>query len=113
MSRGILAAILLASSAAAQERTAGEIMKNVHVLRDVPASEWDETMAFMGNALGVDCRYCHIPDSFEKDDRKAKQTARVMIEMMRDLNRKTFAGRAEITSYGPKIRLLPCAAHSG
>ena len=44
-------------------------------------------------------RYCHIPDSFEKDDRKAKQTARIMIETMRDLNRKTFAGRAEITCY--------------
>jgi hypothetical protein len=35
----------------------------------------------------------------KKDDLKAKQTARVMIEMMRDLNRKTFAGRAEITCY--------------
>ena len=44
-------------------------------------------------------RYCHIPDSLEKDDRKAKQTARIMIETMRDLNRKTFAGRAEITRY--------------
>ena len=51
MSRAILAAILLVSSAAAQEKTAGESMKNVHVLRDVPVSERDETMSFMGNAL--------------------------------------------------------------
>lgn len=100
----IIAAMLLARAAAGQgpatpEKTAGEAMKNVRVLQDLAVSDWDDTMAFMTDALGVDCRYCHAAGGFEKDDLKTKQTARAMIEMTRELNRKTFAGRTQVTCY--------------
>jgi hypothetical protein len=39
-------------------------------------------------SLGVDCTYCHIKDQFEKDDKPAKQTARKMIQLVRDTNAK-------------------------
>lgn len=102
MSGLTMAAMLLACTGVLKgqtEKTGGEVMKNVHALQDVPASEWDDTMAFMANALGVDCRYCHGAGGFEKDDLKPKQTARAMIEMTRELNRRAFAGRSEVTCY--------------
>ena len=100
----IIAAMLLARAAASQgpaapEKTAGEAMKNVRVLRDLAVSDWDDTMAFMTDSLAVDCRYCHGAGGFEKDDLKTKQTARAMIEMTRELNRRAFAGRTEVTCY--------------
>jgi hypothetical protein len=104
MSRITMVAMLLACTGvlkgqAAPEKTGGEVMKNVRVLQDVPASEWDDTMGFMANALGVDCRYCHGAGGYEKDDLKPKQTARAMIEMSRELNRRAFGGRSEVTCY--------------
>ena len=39
-------------------------------------------------SLGVDCTYCHIKDQFEKDDKAQKQTARKMIQLVRDTNAK-------------------------
>ena len=40
------------------------------------------------SSLGVDCTYCHIKDQFEKDDKPPKQTARKMIQLVRDTNAK-------------------------
>jgi len=90
--------LLLASAAAEQpEKTAGESMKNVQLLKDVPVSEWEDTMTFMDNSLGVRCFHCHTLLEYEKDDLKPKQTARAMIQMTRELNAKNFGGRSEIT----------------
>lgn len=99
------AAVLLcaAGSAGAQPaasgKTAGEAMKDVRVLKDVPVEEWTDTMRFMSNSLGVSCDHCHVGEAYEKEDRKAKQTARAMIQMTRELNAKTFGGRMVVTCY--------------
>ena len=80
-------------------KTAGESMKNVRVLKDVPVTEWDDTMWFISASLGVGCGHCHAEGGYEKDDRKPKQTARSMIQMMREINAKNFDGRRAITCY--------------
>jgi hypothetical protein len=82
---------------AATAKTAGEAMKNVHVMTDVPAKEWNDTMWFMSTSLGVGCDHCHMGQAYEKDDRKAKQTARSMILMTREINAKNFGGRLVVT----------------
>jgi len=38
-------------------KTAGEVMKNVQVLKYVPASQWNSVMAFVAGSLGVTCEH--------------------------------------------------------
>jgi hypothetical protein len=80
-------------------KTAGDTMKNVRVLTDVPVKQWDDTMWFMSTALGVTCDHCHTGQAYESDDRKAKLTARSMIQMTRELNARSFGGRVRVTCY--------------
>jgi hypothetical protein len=49
--------------------------------------------------LGVECEFCHVQGAFEKDDKKPKQTARKMMEMMFDINKDNFDGHREVTCY--------------
>lgn len=102
----ILAGVLLfvASSAQAQPapsavKPAGESLKNVRILTDVPMDSFDDTMWSMSIALGVTCDHCHTPTAFENDDKPAKQTARRMIQMVRELNAKNFAGQLQVTCF--------------
>lgn len=70
-----------------QPRTAGNVFKNIKVLRDMPASQLQSTMSFIAASLGVDCSHCHLPPAMEKDDKATKQTARRMILMMNEINK--------------------------
>ena len=88
-----------AQPAAENVKTAGDTMKNVRVLTDVPVKQWDDTMWFMSTSLGVTCEHCHVGQTYESEDRKAKQTARSMIQMTRELNAKNFSGRVRVTCY--------------
>jgi len=59
-------------------------------------------MTYISVALGVTCTHCHTPNGpwpqgYEKDDIKAKQTAREMIRMTRQVNEASFAGRTVVT----------------
>lgn len=84
---------------AAPGKTAGEAFKNIQVLKDVPADQWQPTMQFIAASLGVECEHCHVGREFEKDDKQAKQTARKMIQMMMAINKDSFGGRREVTCY--------------
>jgi hypothetical protein len=88
-----------AQPAAETLKTASDTMKNVRVLTDVPVKQWDDTMWFMSTALGVTCDHCHTGQTYESDDRKAKLTARRMIQMTRELNARNFGGRVRVTCY--------------
>ena len=77
-------------------KTAGEVMKNVQVLRDVPASQWNSVMAFVAGSLGVSCEHCHA-QPYESDAKKAKQVARSMMKMVREINANNFDGRPQVT----------------
>lgn len=81
-----------------QEKTTEQTYRNIQVLKGLPASELEAIMALMTGSLGVRCNYCHV-NPFEKDDRPAKQTARMMMQMVFDLNKGRFAGRDAITCY--------------
>ncbi len=84
---------------AAAGKTAGEAFKNVRVLKDVPADQLLPTMQFIAASLGVECNFCHIQGAFEKDDRKEKQTARKMMQMMAAINLDNFDGDRDVTCY--------------
>ncbi len=84
---------------AAQIKTAEEAFKNIQVLKGVPADQLIPTMQFISASLGVECEFCHVKGAFEKDDKKPKQTARKMIEMMFAINADNFDRNREVTCY--------------
>lgn len=80
-------------------QTAEQVYKNIQVLKGIPADQLIPAMEFITQSLGVRCEHCHIEHAFEKDDKKPKQTARQMIQMVFALNQNTFAGQREVTCY--------------
>ncbi len=87
------------AAAAAAPKTAGEAFKNVRVLKDIPADQLIPTMQFISASLGVECNYCHVQGAFEKDDRKPKQAARTMIQMMAAIDKDNFDGDRDVTCF--------------
>jgi photosynthetic reaction center cytochrome c subunit len=88
-----------AGAALAGEKKAEEQFQNIQVLKGVPADQIFPTMQFITASLGVECDFCHVERAFEKDDKKPKQTARKMMEMMFAINRDNFEGHREVTCY--------------
>jgi len=80
-------------------KTAEQVYKNIEVLKDVPAGQVIPAMQFMTASLGVQCTFCHVEDHFEKDDKKPKQVARDMMQMMFALNKNNFEGHRAVTCY--------------
>jgi hypothetical protein len=93
-------------------KKAEEQFKNIQVLKGIPADQLFPTMQFVSASLGVECDFCHVRNAFEKDDKKTKQTARKMMEMMFALNKDNFQGHREVTCYSchrgsPKPLAIP------
>jgi hypothetical protein len=78
-------------------KKAEEQFKNIQVLKGVPAEQIFPTMQFITASLGVECDFCHVQGAFEKDDKKNKQTARKMMEMMIAINADNFDGHRAVT----------------
>lgn len=71
---------------------------NLRVLpKDSSAADIKNLMDQYGRELGVKCAYCHTQNSrtqqpdYVSDDNPAKQTARVMIAMLAEINNKYLA----------------------
>src|SRR5271157_3539057 len=86
-------------AAPAGDKKAEEQFKNIQVLKGVPADQLIPTMQFITTSLGVECDFCHVQGAFEKDDKKPKQTARKMMEMMYAINADNFDRHREVTCY--------------
>jgi photosynthetic reaction center cytochrome c subunit len=86
-------------ASAAGPKKAEEQFKNIQVLKGIPADQLIPAMQFITASLGVECEFCHVESAFEKDDKKPKQTARKMMEMMFAINKDNFEGHREVTCY--------------
>ena len=89
-------AMLLFASPSAEGQWPPESFTNLKTLpKDISLKELVTLMAGFTRALGVRCTYCHVGEEgqplssykFAPDDKPAKEKARVMIEMMRAINR--------------------------
>jgi photosynthetic reaction center cytochrome c subunit len=81
-------------------KKAEEQFKNIQVLKGVPAEQIVPTMQFISASLGVECEFCHVlPNTYEKDDKKTKQTARKMMEMVFSINADDFDRQRAVTCY--------------
>lgn len=83
----------------AAPKKAEEQFKNIQTLKGIPADQLIPTMQFITASLGVECDFCHVQGAFEKDDKKPKQTARKMMDMMFAINKDNFEGHREVTCY--------------
>src|SRR5438552_18062164 len=87
----------MASTSPAKARTAAEAYQNVQVLKDIPADQLVPAMQFITYSLGVECSYCHVEGALEKDDKKPKQIARKMMEVMAGINGDDFESEQIVT----------------
>lgn len=85
----------VASQGAASQDAAYARPTNLRVLpKDISAADLKDWMERYDEALGVTCDYCHVQDpqtqrfDYASDDNAKKQTARVMIAMLDDINGK-------------------------
>jgi hypothetical protein len=109
---GLLAAAFIAGGcvpAAAQtaperQPVAEDVFQNVQVLKGIPVSEFMATMGFFSASVGLNCVYCHVPESLQDwkkfaDDVPRKRIARTMIQMVNTINKSNFGGRRAVTCY--------------
>src|SRR5579872_6232167 len=91
------------SPAPGSVKLAEEQFKNIKVLKGIPADQVIPAMEFITSSLGVECDFCHVRNerslAFDKDDKKPKEIARKMIEMMMAINTNNFEGKREVTCY--------------
>ena len=107
-----------ASTSPVKGKTAAEAYQNVQVLKDIPADQLVPAMQFITYSLGVECSYCHVEGALEKDDKKPKQTARKMMQMMAAINRDNFESKQMITCNSchrgsPRPSAIPIIAEGG
>jgi len=94
--------------------------KNLQVLPEgTKGDELRQIMRGFASALGVRCQHCHVgegPDltqfDFPSDDKPAKQKARLMIEMVRAINRSYLSQLAEIEDPAqPRVEVTCITCH--
>jgi hypothetical protein len=88
-----------AQAADPSDPPAEQVFKNIQALKGMPASQMKTVMSLISTSVGMKCEQCHVPDAPEKDDKRAKQTARHMIQLTLDLNKTGFEGQTQVTCY--------------
>jgi photosynthetic reaction center cytochrome c subunit len=89
---------------AEKQPMAEDVFTNVQVLKGIPVSEFMSTMGFFAASVGLNCVYCHVPESLQDwkkfaEDVPRKRIARNMIAMVNTINKNNFGGRAAVTCY--------------
>lgn len=80
---------LLAAIKGKENRPAGEVFKNVRILRTVPAARFLRIMdAGYTRSLGVTCEHCHVEDRWEADELRPKRAAREMAILTQEINQR-------------------------
>ncbi len=81
------------------EPPAEQVFKNIQVLKGMPASRLKTVMTLISTSVGMRCDQCHAPEAYEKDDKRAKQTGRQMIQLVLGVNKNSFDGQTQVTCY--------------
>ena len=88
------------------------VFKNLKMLGSLPADRILRMMEMgYGPALGVSCDHCHVVDEWDKDDKKEKQVARGMADMVRTINTELLRNIQGIKSGNPSVNCRTC--HQG
>jgi tetratricopeptide (TPR) repeat protein len=93
---------------------------NLKVLpKDISPAHLQDTMRGFAFALNVRCQHCHVEKpgasqqfDFPADDKDAKKTARLMLQMVEAINRD-YVAKVEKTDKTPPIRVECVTCHHG
>jgi tetratricopeptide (TPR) repeat protein len=94
---------------------------NLKVLpKEISKHEMEATMRSFSFALGVRCDHCHVEKKapergfdFAADDKEAKKTARVMLEMVTAINHDYISKVPKAPADGAAIRVQCVTCHHG
>jgi hypothetical protein len=70
-------------------------------------------MRLMTEALGVKCDYCHVQGNFASDEKRAKHTARRMLELTMALNAESFPSHTLAEGQSKLGRVTCYTCHQG
>jgi hypothetical protein len=92
-----------------KDKPAGEVFKNIQLLKGVPAGRLLSIMEIAySKSLGVDCTHCHVVGDWEKDDKPTKQIARDMAMMVRAINNDHLKKIKNLKSENPVVNCTTC-----
>ena len=92
-----------------EDKPAGEVFKNIQMLKAVPAARLLRVMELgYAKSLGVDCTHCHVPGQWEKEDKPTKQIARDMAAMAANINNEQLKKIKNLKSAEPMINCTTC-----
>jgi len=99
---------LLEGIAGKENRPAGEVFKNVKLMKDVPAARFLKIMdTGFSRSLGVGCEHCHVEDRWEADEKRPKRAAREMIGLVSEINEK-LSQLQDIDNTDPSVNCTTC-----
>lgn len=90
---------------------------NLTVLKDMPVARLERVMKRYERELGVTCSYCHVENrdtgelDYASDENPKKETARIMIAMLDDINERHLARLGGDQRYAADITCGSC--HQG
>lgn len=105
---------IMLAIAGRENEPAGDVFKNVKLLKAMPAGEFLKNMDVnYGRGLGMSCGNCHVIGQYDGETRKNKRVARQMQEMTDYINTVRLAGIKELDEDYDKITCVTCHAGSG
>lgn len=113
----LLAALIAAVAAPSAAQFPPDSLVNLKVLpEDTPVRELIGVMRGFALGLGVRCQYCHVGEAgqplsefdFASDEKATKQRARVMLEMVQDINDEYLPRLPERTTPNVAVQCATC-----
>ena len=106
----VIAVMCLVGAASAAQNAqdnppmAGDVFKNVMLLRGIPVDTFFEAMGMFANSMGNDCTFCHASEAVFDKAKFALSTPRIMkarqmIVMMNAMNKQYFGGQTRLTCF--------------
>ena len=78
---------VMASIAGKENMPAGEVFKNIQLMKSVPAGQFVTAMdQGIGRGTGKGCNDCHVTTNWASDTLARKKTARTMMGIVNDIN---------------------------
>jgi len=77
-------------------KPAGEVFKNIQLVKQLPAGKLPQVMTTISGALGVECSFCHVEGNYASDDKKEKKFARVMMRLTGKIDKEYFEGTSPV-----------------
>jgi|ERR1043166_265894 hypothetical protein len=92
-----------------EQKPAGEVFKNIQMLKALPAGRLLRVMELgYAKSLGVNCTHCHVAGEWEKEDKPTKQITRDMSAMVTNINKEQLPKIKNLKSAEPIVNCTTC-----